>query len=526
MAHYSFDRLSAQDLTFLAAESPTAPMHVAAIAVMEAAALRGDEGGIDLPRYRSAVECVLHWIPRYRQRLEWTPVEGWPVWVDDLHFDLSYHIRHIALPKPGTRQQLRELVSRIVARPLDRDRPLWEIWLIEGLEDGEQFALLNKVHHCMIDGASGADLSQILLSPSPVIEEREPVPYMPRPEPTRTELFREALRYRAELPRKAVQNAVSWWQEQEGDPAQELRTRVSALGDLLSSSLRPSADTPLNGELGPDRSLDWLTMPLEDVRELRQQLGCTINDIVLATVAGAVRRYLFRRRVDTQGLDFRVSAPVSTRKTEHQGKLGNHVSSWIVQMPIDEADPLVRVAKIQKTTEELKSKQSAVGIETLMAAAEWMTPGLLARGASLAQGPINMIVTNVPGPQFPLYSVGAKMLGMYPAVPLLPGTGLGIALFSYEGKLCWGFQADTRLVPDLPAFVSDVAASFEETRRAVASNYLAKRTAPREESSDSATEAPRVRGLKHAAGTGRKRTTKTKKRNGPQPLPNPATSSG
>ncbi len=481
MARYGYERLSAQDLSFLVAEGEHAAMHVAALAVLEAPALRREDGGIDVDRYRGAVEAVLHWIPRYRQRLLWTPLEGWPVWVDDRRFDLGYHIRHIALPKPGSLAQLKEMVSRIVARPLDRGRPLWEIWLIEGVEGGEQFALLNKVHHCMIDGASGADLSQILLSPSAQAEPREPVPYMPRPEPTAAELLGDAIRHRATLPARTLRDAYTWWSGFEGDPVAAVRQRARSLGDLLRTAIRPASQTPLNGPLGPDRKFDWLTMPLEDVRELRRELGCTINDIVLATVAGAVRRYLFRRRVDTSDLDFRVSAPVSVRREEHKGKLGNHVSSWIVPMPLDEEDALERVARIQAITAELKEKGAASGIETLMAAAEWLTPEVLASGVGLAQGPINMIVTNVPGPQFPLYSVGAKMLGMYPVVPLLPGAGLGIALFSYEGKLCWGFHADAGLVPDLDLFVGDIAAAFEEMRSATVARFMDRRTAAPEQ---------------------------------------------
>ncbi|TMA35069.1 MAG: wax ester/triacylglycerol synthase family O-acyltransferase, partial [Deltaproteobacteria bacterium] len=165
MARYAYERLSAQDATFVWAERDNAPMHVGAVAILETGPLRNADGGVDFARYRSAIESVLHWIPRYRQKLAWTPLEGWPVWIDDRHFDIGYHLRHLSLARPGTLAQLRELASRILARPLDRSRPLWEIWVVEGLEGGEQFALLNKVHHCMIDGAAGADLSQILMSP-------------------------------------------------------------------------------------------------------------------------------------------------------------------------------------------------------------------------------------------------------------------------------------------------------------------------------------------------------------------------
>lgn len=477
MARYGFERLSAQDMSFLMAESDTAPMHVGGMAILEAGPLSGEAGGVDVRRYRAAVEGVLHRIPRYRQRLAWTPGEGWAVWIDDRHFDLGYHIRHIALPKPGSQEQLRELASRIFARPLDRSRPLWEIWLVEGVEGGEQFALLNKIHHCMMDGAAGAELAEILLSPSPKAGPEEALPYFPRPEPSRFELLLDTIRHRASLPGQALRSARDWLGAAGAQPLDDLKQRARVFADLIGSSIRPASETPLGGELSTDRRFGWLTMPLEDVKELRRELGCTINDIVLATVAGAVERYLSRRRVDTSELDFRVLAPVNVRRPEHEGQLGNHVSSWIVPMPVDETDPLERVSRIRDETAKLKKSGAASGVEGLMAAAEWMTPRLLASGVGLVQGPVNMVVTNVPGPQFSLYCVGAKMLGLYPAVPLLPGAGLGVALFSYEGRLCWGFNADPHLVPDLEAFVADVAASFEDLRNAVVAQHLASRTA-------------------------------------------------
>jgi WS/DGAT/MGAT family acyltransferase len=480
MARYAYERLSAQDLTFLLAEDERSPMHVGAVAVLEAGPLRNADGGVDVARYRRAVESVLHWIPRYRQKLDWVPLDRWPVWIDDRHFDLGYHIRHLSLPRPGTLEQLKELASRILSRRLDRSRPLWEIWVIEGVEGGLHFALLNKIHHCMTDGAGGADLSQILFSSAANPEIAEPVPYMPRPAPSRFELLGDALRERAALPLRALRGALERLERTEVDWRVGLRRSASALGSLARSSLRVASQTPINGELGPHRRFDWLTMPLDDVRELRRVLDCSVNDVILATVAGAMRRYLFRRRVDPGRLDFRVAAPVNVRRGEHDGQLGNHVSSWIVRLPLGETDPLARVAQIRELTEGLKSSEAARGIQLLMDAAEWLPAGMLSLGVALTRGPVNMIVTNVPGPQLRLYSVGAPLLGMYPMVPLLPGCGLGIALFSYEGRLCWGFNADWELVPDLRTFVTDLAASFEELRAATVARFLASRTAAAE----------------------------------------------
>ena len=477
MARYAYERLSAQDACFLLGEDERSPMHVGAVAILEAGPLRNADGGVDVSRYRRAVESVLHWIPRYRQKLAWVPLDRWPVWIDDRHFDLGYHIRHLSLPRPGTLEQLKELASRILARRLDRSRPLWEIWVIEGLEGGLHFALLNKIHHCMTDGAGGADLSQILFSTAATPEIPEPVPYMPRPAPGRIELLGHALRERASLPLRALRGARGRLEQTDADWRGGLRRNAAALGSLARASLRLASETPINGELGPHRRFDWLTMPLDDVRELRRVLGCSVNDVVLATVAGAMRRYLFRRRVDPRRLDFRIAAPVNVRRGEHAGQLGNHVSSWIVRLPLGEAEPLARLAQIRKLTEELKSSESARGIRLLMEAAEWLPAGVLSLGVGLARGPVNMIVTNVPGPQLRLYSVGAPLLGLYPMVPLVPGGGLGIALFSYEGKLCWGFNADWELVPDLRTFVADLAASFEELRAATVARFLESRTA-------------------------------------------------
>ena len=485
MARYGFERLSAQDAGFLWAETPNQPMHVGALAVFEIGPLQREDGGVDIDRYREQAESRLHWIPRYRQKIEWTPVERWPVWVDDRNFDIAHHIRHIALPRPGTQAQLKEIAARINSRRLDRRHALWEVWVIEGVEGGEQFAILNKIHHCMIDGAAGADLSQVLMSPSPKVEDNPSIPYMPRPAPTRTELLGDAL---SETVRRPLSLARDWIAQATSSPAQRAATEMSsttasdrfrAFSEMAGQVTSGASPTPINGELGPHRRLDWLTMPLDDVKELRRELGCTINDVVLATVTGALRRYLFRRRMDVRELDFRISAPVSTRRPEHDRIQGNHVSSWVVPLPLSVEDPIEQVEAIQETTEVLKSSNASLAVETIMDLAEWIPGPILERAlpAISSSGPVNAIVTNVPGPQFPLYLAGARLLAMYPVVPLIPGGGLGVALFSYEGKLCWGFNGDFELVPDLGSLVDDIAASFEALRQATVDRYLGRRTA-------------------------------------------------
>jgi WS/DGAT/MGAT family acyltransferase len=502
MARYGYDRLSAQDAGFLWAETPNQPMHVGALALFEADPLRRDDGSIDIDRYRRQVESILHWIPRYRQKIDWTPIERWPIWIDDRAFDLGYHIRHIALPRPGSLEQLKELAARINARRLDRRHALWEVWVIEGVAGGDQFAILNKIHHCMIDGAAGADLSQVLFSPSPRFEETEPLPYLPRPAPSASELLADSVAHAVGRPlgllRRALRRRGVADGAEAGSAQPSLEERLNAFREMAEHALSAASPTPLNGELGPHRRLEWLTMPLEDVKELRRVLGCTVNDVILATVSEAIRRYLFRRRVDPRAIDFRISAPVNMRRPEHDRIQGNHVSSWVVPLPVDVDDPIAQVERISEVTAALKESDAALAVDSLMHLAEWVPGPILERalGAMNNMAQVNMIVTNVPGPQFPLYLAGAKLLGMYPIVPLIPGGGLGVALFSYEGKLCWGFNGDDELVADLSSFVADVQVAFERLRSAAVERFMARRTA----AAESAAEAS-VTDLAEAAET-------------------------
>ncbi|MBW2383967.1 MAG: wax ester/triacylglycerol synthase family O-acyltransferase [Deltaproteobacteria bacterium] len=458
MPHYMYERLSAQDNSFLVAEDVNSPLHISAVGIYELGQMATRDGGVDIRRFRRFIEARLHEIPRYRQKLMWVPVENRAVWVDDAHFNIDYHIRHTALPRPGGVEELKKLTARITTRVLDRSRPMWEIWVIEGLES-DRFAIVSKIHHCMIDGAAGADLAQILNSPSPEVEIPEPRPFIPRPAPSESELFVDLVRRFARMPLATFRGLASL-RPDTTNLAEEIETRVRALGDLVGMVLTPSSDTPMNGPLGPHRHIDWLTLPLDDVKAVRRKLDCTVNDVVLATVTGAVRHYLSRRGVDPGGIDFRVSAPVSMRGASDRGKMGNRVSAWILRLPIEQDDPMSWVSGIRETTRELKKSRQALGLEMMMQAAEYAPASLMALGARVASGPINMIVTNVPGPQFPLYTLGAKLLEIQPLVPLLEGTGLGIALFSYDGKLHIGLNAEYELVPDLGTFTTFFAQSF------------------------------------------------------------------
>ncbi len=462
---YRYDRLSAQDNSFLLSETPNTHMHVAGLQIFELGDLATEQGGVDMEAIKAKTEALLHLIPRYRQKIQWTPITEDPVWVDDADFNLDYHMRHTSLPRPGSLDQLKKLAARVMAQQLDRERPLWEMWVVEGLQ-GDRFAMVSKIHHCMIDGMSGVDLAQILMDTKPTKEVPEPVRYIPKPAPSGQELLRDALTHRLGMPFRAVRGYREFRKETE-DASTEIRVRLRALGDLVNQAMDPPSETPINGPLGPHRRFDWLSMPLAEVKDVRRASEATVNDVVLNTAAGAFRRYMLHRNCDPAEIRFRISAPVSMRRDEEKGKLGNRVSTWQVDLPLEEADPVERLRMIHETTRELKENNSALGIEMIMRVAEWTPPVLLSLGAQSIDGMTNSIITNVPGPQFPLYMLGAKLVEMMPVVPLLAGVGLGIALFSYDGKLTWGINADYNLVPDLPVFTGMVKESFVEFAEAV-----------------------------------------------------------
>ena len=462
----TYERLTVLDNTFLITESKTNHMHVAGTATYEAGSLRTATGGIDVRRIRSYVESRLHLIPRYRQVLAYTPLEGHPVWVDDQHFNIEYHVRHTSLPRPGDEDQLKGLSGRVMSQQLDRSKPLWEMWVVEGLDGGDRFAIVSKIHHCMVDGMSSVDLLAVLLTIEPTDHLDPPVRWVPRPMPTWWQMLRAEASRRVPTPLETVSGFRQLLVDIR-DPRSDIRTMWRAARGMLRSSLRTVSDTPLNKPIGPHRRFDWLAMDLADVKNVRKRLGGSLNDVVLTTVAGAVQRFLEGRRVNVDFLDFRVMAPVSVRSAEEKGTLGNRVSAWIIDLPLAERDPKKRLLKISETTARLKETKQALGAEMLSRVAEWTPSTLLSLASSMMTRalPFNLVVTNVPGPQVPLYLLGARMLDNYGQVPLTDYLGLGIVLFSYAGKLCWGFNADWDLVPDLRDFVAAVEDAFRELQR-------------------------------------------------------------
>ena len=477
MARYNYDRLSAQDNSFLVLETRNLHMHVASTQTFELGPLATPEGGVDFAAIKRFAASVLHRIPRYRQKLRWIPFENTPVWVDDSHFTVDYHVRHTSLPKPGSDEQLKHLAARIMAQQLDRSRPLWEIWVVEGLERG-RFALISKIHHCMIDGVSGVDIAQVLQSPTPDREIHPSPSYIPRPAPTRRELLRDAMIWRLGLPFRAVRSVRAFQRETDHLWA-EVQLRARALRDMFMAQNAPSSGSPINGRIGPHRHFDWWSVPLEDVKAIRKALGCTVNDVVLTIVTTAFREFLMRRQVRPEDIDFRVQAPVSVRRDDEKGRLGNRVSAWLIRLPLEEADPINQLERIHKITEELKRSQQALGVDMMMSLMEVVPSALMSLGVQAASGSMNSIVTNVPGPQFPLYMLGAEMQAIYPQVPLLPNVGLGIALISYNGTICWGFNADMELVPDLRSFVELIESSFARLAEAAGTTAPRRRPKPR-----------------------------------------------
>jgi WS/DGAT/MGAT family acyltransferase len=467
VSDFFYERLSELDGSFLIYEGPNSPMHVAAVQIYEAAPLRGKNSAIDFERIVEYVASRLYHIPRYRQRVEPAPVDGHPVWVDDARFNVRYHVRHSRLPPPADERILKRTCARILEQRLDLHKPLWELWLVEGLE-GDRVALVSKAHHCMIDGISGVDLMSVLMTPEPTEKIDPPPVWIPRHSPSALEYVTSEAGRRLATPLRLA-GALRRLVTNEAHARSDLRERLSAAGRFVTTTFAGSTPTPINQPIGPHRRFDWLAMSLDEIDRVRERLGGTLNDVVLATVAGAMRKFLkYGRQTDVDALQFKVMAPVSLRDSTERGRLGNRVTAWFVPLPIAERDPLKRLARVRETTERLKRRHEALGADALTQVLEWIGATPIALGARLFernQPPFNLVVTNVPGPRRPLYLLGAPMLEAHPWVPLLGRLSVGIALFSYLRTLSWGFTADWDLVPDLHDLVAAVEQSFAELKR-------------------------------------------------------------
>jgi WS/DGAT/MGAT family acyltransferase len=466
MTKTHYERLSALDAHFLDLEDEGVHMHVAVVLVCEARPLTLEDGRLDVDGIRTFLESQLSAIPRYRQRLARIPLERHPVWVDDPSFNIQYHVRHVSLPRPGDERQLKRLVGLLMSQKLDHGKPLWEMWVIEGLE-GERFAVLARSHHCMVDGIAGVAALRVLLRPERDASFRPRPRWRARPAPGRAQLVTEAFARRVREPldlAKAARRALE-------HPTRALRTAWDAtlgLGESLGA-LRSASPTPLNPlHIGPHRRVDWLRFDLGAVKDVKRRLGGTLNDIVLATVAGAMRQYLRRHRVALKGLDFRAMCPVSVRHAEAGGALGNRVAMLVAGLPVDERNPRRRLERVIATMRALKTSRVPQGSELIEEIADWTTTSLVTETIHLAMRmrAFNMVVTNVPGPPVPLYVLAAPLLDAFPLVPLYENQAMGMALLSYAGTLSWGLTSDWDHVPDLHDVVVALGEAFEELRKA------------------------------------------------------------
>jgi len=481
----AYDWLASRDRIFLEVEDSHSPMHVAGCFVFEAGPLSRQGRGIDFERICDYVESRLSDIPRYRQRLESLRLDGRPIWVDDPDFNLHYHLRHTRLPLPGDERQLKRLCGRIISQQLDRGKPLWELWVVEGIE-GDRCALISKVHHCMVDGVAGVELLQALLRPMPD-ETIEPIRHWtPRRTPKQSELLMDlaARAFRAPLDLSLdVLKIVR-------DPVLSIE-RAIELGKGLWHASRfeshQASSTPLDGAGGPHRRLDWCRVDRDDVDEIRRSQGGTVNDVAIAATTAAIARYFVEQgisRAELREMDFRIACPVNmrrhveTRGRARNGLSGNRVSLMFAQLPLAESDPLKRYARVRDALAEAKESHVASALEQVVELTEWLpsAAGRAMARAEMSRRTANLVLTNVPGPPAPLFLLEARMLECYPVVPLMPGQAMGIALFSYDGALYFGFNADWEALPDLHDLAVALVASFGELREAVRSCEEGKQT--------------------------------------------------
>ncbi len=467
----SYERLSATDRVFLEMESHEVHLHVAGCFLFDAAPLRTPEGGLDFDRISRYVESRLYRIPRYRQRVQYVPIEGDPIWVDDPTFNLQYHVRHTHLPRPGDARQLKRLCGRIVSQLLDRGKPLWEMWIVDGVE-GDRFAIITKIHHCLTDGIGGVELLVNLLVDEPTAS-FEPGPgWLPRSAPDRRELLREALARRMQTPAALARSFF----ESARNPRESLDqaiTSIQGLREAGSYTATPCSRTPINEPIGAHRRFDWMTLDLAAVKEVKNRVGATVNDVALATITGAFSLFLERRGIlphEQERLDFRAACPVNVRTESERGALGNRVSNLIVELPLALRDPVARLRRIHETMKELKSSNQLLAMGILERVGELTHPSLLTyfARASVEKRSSNFVFTNVPGPQQPWYLLEAPLLETYPVVPLMPMQGVGVAVMSYCGRLYWGFNSDWEQVPDLHDLVLATETSFRELHEAAA----------------------------------------------------------
>jgi diacylglycerol O-acyltransferase / wax synthase len=452
------DRLTGLDASFLHLEDASSHMHVAGVMLFEGPP----------PPYADLLEAFerrLPLVPRYRQRLAFVPLaQGRPKWVDDPHFNLRYHVRSTALASPGSERQLKDLAGRVFSQQLDRDKPLWEVWLVEGLDD-DRFAVLSKTHHALVDGISGVDIMSVLFDTSP--EPSAPTDpgdrWLPRPLPSRAQLLAEALIERATIPAEIGRSARAVLRGPRRIAA-GIRDAAVGVGAMAWAGLNPAPSSPYNKPIGPHRRFTWVRTDLKDVKAVKDELGGTVNDVVLSVVAGGLGRHLRRRGVNTDGVELKAMVPVSVRTDVQRGALGNRVAAMMAPLPVWCQEPVARLDIVSEQLKGLKSGGQAVGAQVLTDLSGFAPPTIMDQASRLMarQRFFNLVVTNVPGPQFPLYLLGRRMLDPFPMVPLAKNQALGVALLSYDGHINFGLVGDYDLMWDLDDFAADLEESLAE----------------------------------------------------------------
>ncbi len=481
------DRLTALDSTFLHLEDHSdAHMHVASVMVFEGTA----------PTLEELVEHVrsrLHLVPRYRQRLAQVPLgQGRPVWADDPHFNPYYHIRHTALPKPADDTALKRLAGRLFSQRLDRSKPLWEIWMVQAMAGG-RFALIAKTHHALVDGVSGVDITTVLFDTA-----RNPAPVAPAPHwsakplPGSAKLLGEALIERSTIPSEMTRGARALFRAPR-KAANQIKDGLTSIGATTLAGINaPAPPSPFNVPIGPHRRYTWVDADLERFKAIKDSLGGTLNDVVLATVTLGLGRYLRSRGETTEDLVLKAMVPVSVRTKAQQGALGNQVAAMWAPLPVGVENPAECLAKISAAMADLKSSGQAVGAQVLTNLAGFAPPTVLSQAARLqARQPFfNLVVTNVPGPQFPLYLLGRRLQVLFPVVPLAERQALGIAVMSYDGHLGFGLLGDYDALPGLEDIADDLRWAIAALARAAGVRTRRTRPASRTRKSPSRGASP------------------------------------
>lgn len=451
------DRLSALDVSFLTNEGSASHMHVGGICIFEGPP----------PSYDDLLDHIssrLNLVPRFRQKLAYPPAPtGRPFWVDDAAFNLAYHVRHSALPSPGSEEQLRNMAARVFSQKLDRTKPLWEMWMVQGLTR-KRFAFVTKTHHALVDGISGVDIATVLFDVQPVPEPAEPeYDWLPSPEPSAAQLLAKDAEGLARAPvrlLRRIERAV----EHPRTALHDVTEAIEGVGEVGWNFANPAPKVPLNQEIGSHRRFTWVRADLAQFKQIKNALGGTVNDVVLAVVSGALRRWLLGRGIRTEGMELRAQVPVSIRAEDERGQLGNKLAAVRGLIPVYIEDPVRRLEVCRRGMEGIKQSKQALGAEVISRFNDFAPPTLLAQAARInfSTRLFNLVVTNVPGPQIPLYVLGRELEDIFPVGFLPPNQALFVAIMSYNGGINFGLLADYDAIDDIDVIAEGIEASVAE----------------------------------------------------------------